>query len=176
MFYLLAQVSLGSSGSGTGTFAGNGRGRWTYPGPTTSLTFANGTTTVFDNFARVLKPFDGISTGADIYKKFFAVPAGAVHPAAAAANPTPTSSASTTSATSSAAATSVRSAPPGYPSPIIREMNNLNSGYFLSGEGYDDVAVLSVPSFVSTGPDEIPFQQVNTYLIDRAIAGKSLSM
>jgi hypothetical protein len=55
-------------------------------------------------------------------------------------------------------------------------MNNLNSGYFLSGEGYDDVAVLSVPSFVSTGPDEIPFQQVNTYLIDRAIAGKSLSM
>jgi hypothetical protein len=177
MFYLLGQVSLGSSGSGTGTFAGNGRGRWTYPGPTTSLTFTNGTTMVFDNFARVLKPFDGISTGADIYKKFFAVPAGAIQPAAAAAEPTTTSSASSTgSATSSTSATSaasVRSAPPGYPSPIIREMSNLNSGYFLSGEGFDDVAVLSVPSFVSTGPDEIPFQQVNTYLIDRAVAGES---
>ena len=32
------------------------------------------------------------------------------------------------------------------------------------------MAVLSVPSFVGTGPDEIPFQAVNTYLINRAVA------
>jgi hypothetical protein len=176
MFYLLGQVSLGSSGSGTGTFAGNGRGRWSYPGPTTSLTFVNGTTVVLDNFARVLKPFDGIQTGADVYRQFFAVPAGAVQPAAAAAAPTSSSESSSVSTTvpSSAptsAAASTKAAPPGYPSPIVREKNNLNSGYFLSGAGYDDVAVLSVPSFVSTGPDEIPFQQTNEILINRAIAG-----
>ena len=44
------------------------------------------------------------------------------------------------------------------------------SGYFLEGEGYDDVAVLSVPSFVGTSIDEIDFQIVNTYVIDRAVA------
>ena len=52
----------------------------------------------------------------------------------------------------------------------MREPNNLNSGYFLEGEGYDDVAVLSIPSFVGTTADELPFQSVNTYTIDRAIA------
>jgi hypothetical protein len=46
----------------------------------------------------------------------------------------------------------------------------VQSGYFLEGEGYDDVAVLSVPSFVGSGADELNFQQVNTYLINRAVA------
>lgn len=48
------------------------------------------------------------------------------------------------------------------------------SGYFLEGEGYDDVAVLSVNSFVSALEDEIPFQVVNTAFLNAAkAAGKT---
>ena len=46
----------------------------------------------------------------------------------------------------------------------------MNSGYFLKGDDYDDVAVLSVPSFVGETTDELPFQSVNTYLINEAVA------
>ena len=132
------------------------------------------------NYARVLIPFDNITTGEDIYRLYFIPPPGepelveefatvtssAVASSTAAPNAT---SSATTSATTSATATKTVPAP-GYPSPFIREMNNLNSGYFLNGEGYDDVAVLAVNSFVGSGADEIPFQEVNTYLIDQAIA------
>ena len=48
------------------------------------------------------------------------------------------------------------------------------SGYFLEGEGYEDVAVLSVNSFVSALEDEIPFQVVNTAFLNAAkAAGKT---
>jgi hypothetical protein len=168
LFYELAQVSLGSSGTGTGTFSGGGRGARIYPGPSTTLTFANGTTVVNQNFARVLVPFNNITSGEDIYKSYFTPDPEDVEPAEQLATSTTSSVSSTASPTSSAASTTIPA--PGYPSPIIREMNNLNSGYFLDGAGYDDVAVLSVPSFVGTTIDEIPFQAVNTYLINRAVA------
>ena len=80
----------------------------------------------------------------------------------------PSSSSSGVASSSSAAATTIPA--PGYPSPFIREPNNLNSGYFLQGEGYDDVCVLSVPSFVGANVDEILFQIVNTYTINRCVA------
>ncbi|KAK6435435.1 hypothetical protein LTR95_008382, partial [Oleoguttula sp. CCFEE 5521] len=174
LFYTLAQVSLGSGGTGTGTFSGGGRGARIYPGPNTKLTFANGTSITTENFARVLLPsFAGINTGEDIYQKYFIPPPG--QPKLVEEFATSTSSSSSTvtttaasTSTTSAAATTIPA--PGYPSPIIREKSNLNSGYFLDGEGYDDVAVLSVPSFVGTTSDEIPFQSVNTYLINRALA------
>lgn len=40
----------------------------------------------------------------------------------------------------------------------------------MDGPGYEDVAVLSVPSFVGTSEDEIPFQIVNTYFLNYAKA------
>ncbi|OQO04583.1 hypothetical protein B0A48_09505 [Cryoendolithus antarcticus] len=167
LFYTLAQVSLGSGGTGTGTFSGGGRGARVYPGPNTKLTFANGTSVTTENFARVILPsFAGINTGEDIYQKYFIPPPG--QPQLVEQFATSTSSSSSIVTTTAAAATTIPA--PGYPSPIIREKANLNSGYFLDGEGYDDVAVLSVPSFVGTTSDEIPFQSVNTYLINRALA------
>ncbi|WPH02081.1 Hypothetical protein R9X50_00493600 [Acrodontium crateriforme] len=170
MFYLLGQVSLGPTGTGQGTFTGGGRGREVYPGPDTTLTFANGTSVTTENYAKVLRPFTGVTNGEELYEMFFALPTGepeeaeyyATHTVAPA--PTPATS---TAAANAAAATTIPA--PGYPSPIIREMSNLNSGYFLEGAGYDDIAVLSVPSFVSSDDDEIPFQEVNTYLIDQAV-------
>ena len=78
MFYLLAQVSLGPTGTGMGTFAGGGRGQWVYPGSHTTLKFKNGTSVTNENFARVLVPFNGIQTGADIWRKYFNPPKDAI--------------------------------------------------------------------------------------------------
>lgn len=156
LFYTLAQVALGASGTGTGTFSGGGRGNKIYPGPTTTLTFANGTTVTNTNFARVLVPFNGTSSGEDIYRNFFAVPGGEPQNAyelaqsTSASSAMPTSMNMTSTSTTAAATSSTTSIPaPGYPSPLVRQASNQNSGYFLEGEGYDDVAVLVSTSLTS---------------------------
>ncbi|KAF2476536.1 peptidase S41 family protein-like protein [Lindgomyces ingoldianus] len=154
VFYELAVVSLGPSGAGMGSFTGGGRGRWVstnrqflcqldliltiptkvYPGPTTELGFENGTTTTYNNYAKVLVSFAGVTDGESLYKK--CTPA------------------------------------PGYPPPIFKESHNLIGGYYLEGD-YSDVAVLSVPSFVSLDSAEIPFQQVSEQFLAAArAAGK----
>ncbi|KAH8821445.1 hypothetical protein F5884DRAFT_87204 [Xylogone sp. PMI_703] len=43
-------------------------------------------------------------------------------------------------------------APPTYPDPVVRDPYNLLVGYFPDGVGIDDVAVLSVPTFSTSGP------------------------
>lgn len=113
----------------------------------------------------------------DIYTTYFTPPAPpenaeelAIQSYSASSSVTSFSSSSSASFSSSSSAAATTIPAPGYPSPIIREPNNLNSGYFLSGEGYDDVAVLSVPSFVGSSADEIPFQILNTYFLNYAKA------
>ena len=151
LFYELAQISLGGGGTGTGIFGGGGRGAYVYPNATTMLTFANGTTSTYANFARVLKDFTGIATGSDLYTRY-------VNP------PSPTSSTST----SSAALTSTPA--PGYPTPVIRNARNLVAGYYVEQPGYEDVAVLSIPNFVSDGTQEQPFQDVVTQFLKQSKA------
>lgn len=186
VFYSLAQVALGPLGTGTGAFSGGGRGRLQYPGQDTTLGFANGTNQTTQNFARVNVPFTNIQSGADLYRIYLTVPGGepvSVEEAArtdalSTSTPVPTSA---TTALSSAAASSAGPTTtlpiPGYPTnPVIREMNNLNAGYFLEGEGYEDVAVLAVNSFVGAEADELPFQAVNTYLINQAVANNKTKL
>lgn len=168
LFYTLAQVSLGSSGTGTGTFSGGGRGARIYPGEATTLTFANGTTVVNENFARVLAPFENITSGEDIYRQFFAVPGDEPQSVEEIALSTSTSSSAPTSSATSTSTTAVPA--PGYPTPLINGASNANSGFFLSGDEYDDVAVLAVRSFVGGAGSQENFQAVNTYLIDQAVA------
>ena len=69
LFYGLAQVSLGSDGTGTGMFTGGGRGRYVYPGPTTTLKFANGSSHVMENYANVWTTFRGIETGEQLAER-----------------------------------------------------------------------------------------------------------
>lgn len=148
VFYELATVSLGPAGSGIGTFAGSGRGRWVYPGATTELEFENGTSVTYQNYARVLIPFDGISDGESLYKIWFT----GNQPTEAEETPTPTPSSNSTSSVASSATASATVQPipaPGYPPPVVREARNLIGGYFLEDD-YSDIAVLSVPSFVGT--------------------------
>lgn len=42
MFYALPQISLYGQGGGRGMFAGGGSSRFIYPGPETTMEFANG--------------------------------------------------------------------------------------------------------------------------------------
>lgn len=74
VFWGPAAVALGSAGSGTGTFSGGGRGKWPYPGATTTLEFANGSSLVNNNFARVMLPFDNVTNGAEAYSNFLVPP------------------------------------------------------------------------------------------------------
>jgi hypothetical protein len=121
----------------------------------------------------VLVPFDNITSGADIYQQFFAVPEEAYDNALTLA--TSTSSSDTSSATSSTAIQKSTPAP-GYPSPVVRHSNNLNSGYFLDQPGFEDVAVLVVPSFVGTRSAEKEFQNVNSELIAAALAANKTKL
>lgn len=156
-FYNLASVSLGSSGTGTGTFSGGGRGRWVYPGATTDLTFANGSTASYTNYARVMQPLNGIATGEDLAKTYFNYAnSTATFDLRTPPVPTPTPS----------AAAQKNIPAPGYPTPIFREAENAIGGYYLDEAEYADVAVLSVPSFEGF----VEFQQVGQNFIAKAVA------
>jgi hypothetical protein len=171
MFYELAQVSLGTSGSGTGTFSGGGRGRVIYPGPTTEFEFSNGTTTEVENYARVLVDFAGVTSGEDLYKKFFAYPDTTFD---LSGPPPDAQSTSTSTSTATAPAAATATPAPGYPAPVIRESHNLIGGYYLDDPAYADVAVLSVPSFVGIDDAEIDFQATGEkFLAAAKAAGKS---
>lgn len=156
-FYNLASVSLGSSGTGTGTFSGGGRGRWVYPGATTDLTFANGSTTSYTNYARVLKSLNGIATGEDLAKLYFNY-ANATATFDLRTPPVPTPTPTTPVQTPIPA--------PGYPTPIFRAAKNAIGGYYLEDAEYADIAVLSVASFDGL----VEFQQIGQKFLAKAVA------
>lgn len=76
LFWEAAQAALGLYGNSPGLFAGGGAGA-VYPGPATTLTFANGTTVTQENYAAVLASFDNITSGEDVYLNILAVPPSA---------------------------------------------------------------------------------------------------
>ena len=153
VFYSPAQISLGTSGSGTGTFSGGGRGRLVYPGPTTTLKFANGTEATIQNYARVLKSFRGINNADDLAKTWF------VYGGAAAV-----------SQVSEPAQAVVGGATPGYPPAVVAGPGNLINGFYIEDAGYEEYAVLQVPNFVGDVFAEIGFQQTTQRFIPQALA------
>jgi hypothetical protein len=139
-----------------------------YPGAETELEFENGTSVTLQNFARVLVDFEGVTDGQSLYQKYFTSP----KPTETEPEPEPTPSNSTVP-TSSSTPTSKPTPAPGYPPPVIRESHNLIGGYYLEDD-YSDVAVLSVPSFVSLEEAEIPFQETGEkFLAAARAAGKT---
>lgn len=157
VFYELAQVSLGESGSGTGTFTGGGRGRYVYPGANTTLTFANGTSRTIQNYARARYNFRDINSGEDLAKEWFTY--GNAASAQAASLEPETVSVAATAATA-----------PGYPDPVSLGPFNLINGYYIDGADYADVAVLSVPNFVGSSSAGVPFQQTSREFLAKALA------
>lgn len=157
-----------------GMFTGGGRGRWLYPGTTTELGFANGMKVTYTNFAKVPIPFTGITSRESLYKLWFPTPSGTATSQDIAASNTTSTTSSAASSTSAVSAVAASSPAPGYPSPIVRQINNLISGYYLEGGKYSEVTVLGVPSFVSLDSAEISFQAVGKQFIFMAeAAGKT---
>ena len=110
-----------------------------YSGPSTTFTFANGTSTTNRNVALVKKDFKGVNSGQSFYSKFCHVPID------------------TTSTLAKRSATSQSPLPPpsGYPSAVARHDLNLVAGYDLKSSKNPDVAVLAIPSFDTIGkPDQ----------------------
>ncbi|ORY17983.1 hypothetical protein BCR34DRAFT_473954 [Clohesyomyces aquaticus] len=154
LFYEVAQVSLGASGSGTGMFTGGGRGRYVYPGPTTTFKFENGTTTTVENYARLMNSFRGINSGEDLAKQWFFFGQDSAQIAQQEESKSP----------------AIIAAVPGYPDPIVPGPQNLINGFYVSAPGYEDVAVLQVPNFVGDMSAEIPFQKTTKDFLAKSVA------
>ncbi|KAI0415194.1 hypothetical protein F5X98DRAFT_365310 [Xylaria grammica] len=130
--------------SSTGYFHNGGRTRYVWPGSTTSFKFANGTFVELDNVAAIKGDWTGVVDGPSYFSQF--APGAKSSVAAAETTSTP--------AATPAAATGV----PGYPEPVIVSSDNVISGYYLEGEGFEDTAVLVALSFAPDDPSE--FQKV----------------
>ena len=134
-----------------------------YPGPTTNITFVNGTTQTTENVAIVNVDLDGVETGEDAYLAF--CPGVALlYSATETASATPS-----TTATSTAVATPTAAPPsspniPGFPYPVIKDGANTVAGYYLNDTGFTDVAVLQIKGFEGASDDlvgyELEFQSV----------------
>ncbi|CAN9091492.1 unnamed protein product [Alternaria alternata] len=125
--------------SGT-TFLGSFR-TGQYQGPNTTMEFANGTTWSSMNVAVVFGNFTGVDSGKAFFQRFCTGP----KPVSAAPAPSPTSN-STRTVTPTATPSPSHI---GYPKAELINSNLAVGGYYLNGAGYEDVAVLSIPSYES---------------------------
>ncbi|KAF6830567.1 hypothetical protein CPLU01_07257 [Colletotrichum plurivorum] len=126
-----------------GYFSSGGRIRYIYPGSNTTFTFENGTQVTFENHATIKKDLTGIVDGPSFYANF----CNPTNPAVDAPESTiPSNSTSTTTDL------------PGYPKPVVTTSDKIVSGYFLKGEGFEDVAVIVLTAF--DGEDYVEFQAV----------------
>lgn len=127
MFFSIAVNTKG----GKGAFFSGGRSGLFYHGPNTTITYHDGTTESYENVATVAN-MTGVTDGGSFYEKF-CMPIDrrrAVPPATRLEKRD--------------------SLVPGYPQPIIGAKDGTVSGYHLTGEGLEDVAVLSILSFQPT--------------------------
>ena len=165
VFYELAQVSIDQEGTGAGMFTGGGRGGYVYPGPTTTLKFANGSEYTMQNYAHTDYNFCKIVSGKDLIRD-------PVDDSRADAEQTQFRKLETSSMEVSPIEPM---AAPGFPSPVIAgPPKNFINGYYVDAPGYEEIAVLQVPTFVSAAAAEVPFQAVSQTFLPKAIAdGKS---
>lgn len=151
-------MSKASVASGlNGFFQAGGPFSFMYPGPTTTLTFENGTTREYRNEASLRASFAGVTDGDTFYKKFCSGPPTTTLAPAPTGTPgtnITSSRISSTSSTPTPVATAL-----GYPQPVVIASDGSISGYYLSDPGNTDVAVLSVLTFSPDKPDE--FQAVS---------------
>ncbi|KAK1522325.1 uncharacterized protein CCOS01_10037 [Colletotrichum costaricense] len=144
-----------ATGIGNGYFSSGGRVRYIYQGANTTLTFENGTEVTFENHARVKKDLTGIVDGPSFYAKF--------------CNPLSPASGTPSGTSPSNASTPIL---PGYPEPIVTTSDGVVSGYYLEGEGFEDVAVIVLTAFENESPAE--FQKVAQDFYTAALsAGKT---
>lgn len=164
LFYEMAFDSQYAYTRYSGYFALAGRYGYFYPGPNTTVEFANGTINTYQNYADIVGNFNGVVDGPSMYQKFCTGP----HLAAVVYNNTIVIQAPTPPPLPPKGKTP----PYGYPTPDVVSSDQQISGYFLDDAGYSDVAVLSMVSFEPNFPVE--FQSViQTLISDAKAAGKT---
>jgi hypothetical protein len=112
-------------------------------GPTTLLEFADGSQKLVQNYAKVLNDFTGVTDGASFFQKFCTVPLKTA---------VLSSTESQTPEIPTPQETSVPTPEPkptqtSYPDSAFVLKDGSFGGYFLSEPGYDDTAVLALPTF-----------------------------
>lgn len=147
-----------------------------YAGDSVTLEYENGQTISQDSYAliRPTADFSNIATGEDFYQRF-CNPANVAPTNGTATQQQPQPQPSVVPGTLQPPAPAL----PGFPMPAVRDSGaNATAGYFLSGTGYDDVAVLSVLGFAPEGDFDVieyvvNFQKVvETFLTMSRDAGK----
>lgn len=156
LFYNIAQISLQSGGSGTGGFTGGGRGRYVPLSASTTFEFANGTKLTIANTAKTYISFRNVTSGADLRRRIVIDEdtTGKFRPDVITPVSAPTVQAV--------------APPPGYPIPVVSGPQNLINGFYIDGPGYENVAVLQVPSFVSSSYAELLFQAASQKFLQKA--------
>ncbi|KAH7310470.1 hypothetical protein B0I35DRAFT_74703 [Stachybotrys elegans] len=144
------EKALSASTGLTGYFRGGGRNGIIYQGPNTTFTFEDGSVESFENKAFILGNMTGVVDGNTFYTRF-----------CTPRDPPPRAP----------------SAPgnfqvPGYPKPFIATQDGIVSGYYLSGEGLDNVAVISLLAFQSQSTAEF-HAVVGDFLAEAKAAGKT---
>ncbi|KAK1967003.1 hypothetical protein LY78DRAFT_577266 [Colletotrichum sublineola] len=153
MFFEMSGLA---AGAGKGYFTSGGRIRYIYQGANTTITFANGTEATFENHAVVKRDLTGVVDGKSFYAKF-------CNPASPASNTPLGANLNLTGPVL-----------PGYPNPKAMTSDGVVSGYFLEGEGFEDVAVIAVTAFESKSPAE--FQQVTQDFYHAALAANKTKL
>lgn len=145
-----------------GYFAGSGQFGAIWPGANTTFTFSNGSSLTVENYATVVGNFSTVVDGDSMYQKFCTGP-----------HLVPTPSNVTYPFPPPPPLPPNGTQPPiGYPIPEVISGDVQVGGYFLPGDQYSDVAVLSMLSFAPSFP--IEFQSVVETFISRArAAGKT---
>lgn len=155
---LFPNQATGSTGSGGNMF---GRSEL-YDGESTTVEHENGTVRELMNYVTIgIDEFDGVDDGEAFFRRF-----------CNQGRPRP-SQRKREEATKSKRQNSEPTAI-GYPKAQLLHSEAVIGGYFLSGQGYDDVAVLSIPSFAPGGRNGVEeFQDVTgKFLKDASNAGK----
>lgn len=118
--------------------------RYVYPGETTTLTFENGTVSEMRNSAMLIGDWSNVVNATTFLEKLCpnALP-GSKEPEIGSGHERVSKR---TDATRSVLHVADKTAWPGYPKAEIVSVDNSTSGYFLQGEGFEDVAVLALTS------------------------------
>lgn len=157
-----------NKGDWQGYYGASGRFGYIWPGPSTAVTFENGTTVNYRTTARVVGNFSGIFDGASFYAKY----CSGTQPVTEVATPTTPGPTSTPTSTSTATPTPTgrltASPPLGYPTPVVIASDQSAAGYYLPDS---DVAVLALLTYEPEIPAEFQLV-VQTFLADAKAAGK----
>jgi hypothetical protein len=147
-----------------------------YDGPSTTFTFANGTTSkTYDNVAKLSSGynFDGVDSGAAFFQAFCQ---GAPSDSAGARRSTLTKRTDLGGYTSPHILYARQAIPQDYPTPVVIHSAGAVAGYFMNAPGFQDVAVLKIPTFQpdsTADPNMTEFQSVvEQFLANATSAGK----